>query len=118
MEYLNTWTNDHAGLYRHEYAFTNNKGEKVEIWISNQPHDRHYKKDLMNQWVKAGYMPEFIAETLHVELFVTDENGNCYNRYNPQINYETWKIDFSWILEATAENINKILAEIERRANA
>lgn len=118
MEYISTWRNDRAGLFRNEYEFKNNKSEKITVWISNTPHERKNKRGLMNLWIKAGYLPEFIPETLCVETYVYDKTGNCRGAYNPQIIPGMNKIDFAWMLENTAENINRILAEIERRANA
>ena len=119
MQLIDTWMNEYAGLWRREYRFTNNKGEQVDIWISNSFHDKNYKRDNMNLWVKAGYLPEFIEENLIVDTYV-EADGICLTKYNPTIKPggAGYVLDFDWMLPATEENINRILAEIERRANA
>ena len=82
-------------MNRYECEFTNNKGEKILLWINKTKHDRKAKRGLMNLWIKAGYMKKFI----------------------PQITADGRKINFEWMIEATPENLQKIISEVERRAN-
>lgn len=103
---------------RQIYKFTNKKGESVEVWLTSTAHDSKNKHDLMNLWLKNGYLDEFIHETLVIETYVTGQDGVCHGYYNPSINYQTHKLCFDWVLENTEENINRILNEIKRMANA
>jgi hypothetical protein len=50
-----------------------------------------------------------------IDVCITDENGNCWSRYNPQVCNS--KLNFAWLLKDTVENRKKILGEIIRRAN-
>lgn len=54
------------------------------------------------------------------DVYATDSAG-CWGRYNPTTKlHESGKrlvLDFDWMLPATNENRDKILAEIIRRAN-
>ena len=64
----------------------------------------------------------------HVSTYATDKKGDCYGVYNPQEKHFIRKdkngktiesrmvIDFDFMLEATEENKQKIIAEIEKRA--
>lgn len=47
--------------------FTNRKNEKIIIELTVTQHDKKNKRGLMNLWVKNGYMPEFIPETINTE---------------------------------------------------
>lgn len=100
------------------YKFTNRKGEEVEVRLSSTIHDNKDNHDLMNLWIKNGYIKEFIPETLVIETYVTGQDGICHGYYNPSINYQTNKLCFDWVLEKKEENIKKILNEIKRMANA
>lgn len=50
----------------------------------------------------------------YVKTYATDSHLDCYGRYNPQL--EGFKINPVWQLDATEENKELILMEIERRA--
>lgn len=104
-------------MNRYECEFTNNKGERVLLWINKTKHDRKFKRGLMNLWIKAGYMKKFIPETWNIDTYVYDSEGNCRRKYNPQITADGRKINFEWMIEATPENLQKIISEVERRAN-
>ena len=62
-----------------------------------------------------SYLKKPIYNYLSVSTFVTDEDGNCYGKYNPTIN--GFKINFDWLLEATIANEKKLLNEVYRLAN-
>ena len=53
-----------------------------------------------------------------VEVYVTDTEGTCWGRYNPQTKLSEDKkrlvINFDWMFEATEENKEKILNEVYR----
>lgn len=94
-----------------------NGGELV-IEIRTHKADRKNKHDSMRLWVKNGHLPEFIPESLHVDTYFYDEDGRCWGYYNP-----TEKrggagrvLDFDWMLAATPENEQRIVAECLRMA--
>lgn len=90
----------------------NSKGERIEIEFTKVEND--YKGHLINLWYKEGFIKEKLENYWHVEVYVYNEKGNCYGKYNPQISSGT-KINFDWILEATKENKERILNEIIKR---
>ncbi len=110
-----------------QYETQNVKGETLVVNIQKVSHDLTYKKSLMNLWVKNGWLPKALESFWSIDTYVTDTEGNCYSRYNPQtIWYQQFDskgkviqnrniINFEWILEATLENYEKIVAEVERR---
>lgn len=89
----------------------------LTVEVTECTHDRGRTGDLMELWVKHGWMPEFIERTLHVSTYFYEEEGGCLGLYNPQIKNGVARsvIDFRWILKATPENEAKLLAECERR---
>lgn len=89
----------------------NSKGERIEVEFtkienSNIGH-------LINLWHKEGFIKEKLENYWHIEVYVYDEEGNCYGKYNPQTHGT--KINFDWILEATKQNKEAILNEIIKR---
>lgn len=102
---------------RYECEFTNNKGEKIEVWIFKTHHGTKGKSCLMTTWLECGYVEKFMPETWYIETYVYDSVGNCKGLYNPLIKPHNNKINFDWVLEATTENLTKIIKEVERLAN-
>lgn len=102
------------------WFYTNDKDLKVEVCLIE--HDRS-KTSLMSLWVKNGYMKKFIPTTWSIRCYYTREDGTCCEAFNPQIKSEPNEygtsprsvINFDWELEATEENLQKLLDEIERR---
>lgn len=90
----------------------NSKGERIEVEFTKIEND--YKGHLINLWYKEGFIKEKLENYWHVEVYVYDEKGNCYGKYNPQFSSGT-KINFEWILKATKENKKRILNEIIKR---
>lgn len=81
----------------------------------------HSKNSLMSLWVKHGWVDDFIEKVLWASTYYTDDEGNCWGRYNPQYATEVDEygehravIDFGWMLEATPENERRLLEECER----
>ena len=91
----------------------NSNDERIEIEFTKVEND--YKGHLLNVWYKEGFIKEKLENYWHVEVYVYDEEGNCYGKYNPQILPHGTKINFDWILEATEENKEAILNEIIKR---
>lgn len=78
------------------------------------------KKSLPNLWLKHGYTNKKLYNYLHVQCYVTDNEGNCVEKYNPTIKEsEDGKrlvLNFDCDFEATEEAEIKILNEIYRRS--
>ena len=92
------------------YGFT------VEISITK--HDRSYKKDLCNLWLKAGWIPEFYEYTIHANTYYTDKDGRCSGCYDLCKLSEDGKrvvVDFDWLLPLSDDNIKILVAECNRR---
>lgn len=94
----------------------NDKGELIQVELTKCEPDNRKKKSLPNLWKKYGYMERVIDNYWYITVYATDENGNCYGKYNPMCKNDSLKIDFNWILEATEKNRIKVLEEVERRA--
>lgn len=90
----------------------NSKGERIEIEFTKVEND--HKEHLINIWYKKGFIKEKLESYWNIEVYVYDEKGNCYGKYNPQISSGT-KINFDWIIECTEENKELILHEIIKR---
>lgn len=91
---------------------------KMEVEISKTTHDKHDKNDLMRLWIEHGYASKWLDTTINVNTYYTDDKGNCWGRYNPTCRLSEsgtrMVIDFDWMLEATPENVRRILDECER----
>lgn len=127
-ETLRSYNNGKGNLYR--FTGKNKNGETIEFSIDrcgdwDKPTD---KNSLPYLWKKNGYIDRVLPNYWHVSTYATDKNGNCYGVYNPQEKHlirtdENGKtiesrmvIDFDFMFEATEENKQKIIAEIEKRA--
>lgn len=81
----------------------------------------------MPLWVKHGYVKE-VFPWWHISVYATDKDGYTWGRYNPQEKPFVRKDDkgkivesrntvvFDWVLPATEENRQKIIAEVSRLA--
>lgn len=116
------------------------KGEEVVVEITKVEHNTKSDTSLPRLWLKYGYTDRLIDKFWSVQTYVTEEDGSCYIRYNPQNTtkvetvkescynklkgkYETKEtkkyrnvINFEWLIEPTEENKIKLLEEVERRA--
>ena len=72
--------------------------------------------ELIDLWYKRGHIKTKLASYWHITVYATDQSGNTWGRYNPQVKPGGTKINFDWILEATPENRDKLLREVIRRA--
>ena len=88
----------------------NKNGERIKVELSR---NRDESSSIMYNWVKSGYIPKALPTWWSIDLYVTDKDGNCYGRYNPQELPDSHKINFDWVLEGTEENRIKILEEID-----
>lgn len=109
------------------YADTNAKGESLIVNIKKIECNLKDKRSLMNIWKKAGYISEVLPTYWSIDTYINDTNGNCRRAYDPTIiDYKQFDskgnvvqsrhiINFEWLLEATEENYEKLMAEVERR---
>lgn len=108
-------------MNKQEFEFLNNKNERVVVWLSTVEHDRNYKKNLMNIWLKNGYVDRFIEKTINCQTFVYDELGNCWGKYNPTSKLSADKcrmvINFDYILEDTLANRQLLLDKVQELSN-
>lgn len=91
-------------------------GERITVDLSPITPDAHDRNSLPSLWYQHGFTKTLLPSYWVVDVYATEENGNCWGLYNPTIN-RAGKIDFAWMLPATAENRDALLAEIVRRAN-
>ena len=110
-----------------EYEETNEAGEKLTVEVKKILHDLCNPKSLMNLWVKAGYLRNPLKSHWSIETEITRPDGVCVRAYNPMtmmirrldrngktLGYRT-SLNFDWMMEATPENRDKLLREVERR---
>lgn len=104
-----------------EFKEKNQLGEKILVEFSYCENSGS-AHSLPNMWYKNGYIDRVLENYWSISTFVTELNGMCRGRYNPQEKKsEDGKrlvIDFDWMLEATEENAAKLLKEVEKRAFA
>ena len=110
-----------AGTRNTVYTFTerNNKGERLQVELSECCPDNKSKYSLPNLWKKHGYTDRVLASYYSVRTYATDPKGVCRGLYNPQEETQDGapqrSLNFSWMLEVTEQNREKILRECFRR---
>ena len=102
---------------RYTFKHKNRKCETVLFDLTVFENDGS-KSSLPLIWKNRGFMKRVLESVLMVDVYVIDEKSNCRSDYNPTIDGESHKIDFSWIMEDTPENRDRLISEIERRAFA
>lgn len=105
------------GMYpgaRTRYTFheLNNKNERIIVELGHCDGNSSIAKE----WKKRKWIDNNLTSWISVEVFATDEKGQCWGKYNPQ-ETEEHKINFKWVLEDTKQNRDKILTEITRLAS-
>ena len=100
------------------YTFTNNKEEKILVWITQTQHYPNEKNSLISLWYKHGWIKEKYNKTWRLELFVYNKKNNCFNRYNPQIIPNTNTLNFDYVLPCTFSNLKILLNKCVEMANA
>jgi len=98
----------------------NSKKESLVVEVTKVICDLKDKKSLMNLWKKHGFIKDMLPTYWDIDTYVTDSEENCWMKYNPtakkaEDGAQGNVIDFDWILEATEENLQKLLREIYRQ---
>lgn len=108
---LCSYNKEKMGENRTRYTLnnTNKSGEKIVIDLT-----KCVWGSLQDLWITKGYMAKKLNNWINIEVYVTDKDGKCWGKYNPQI--KARKIDFKWVLEDTPVNRDTILTEICKRA--
>lgn len=89
-------------------------GDNFLIELTIVTHDRSDKNDLMNWWVRYGYVPFYMYEHISLRTYYTDSYGRCSGKCNPQITSDH-TIDFVYVMENTPENEQYLVNECIRR---
>ena len=95
----------------------NEKGETLLIELSEctNPGGRNALPVL---WKKHGFIDRVLDTYISIHTYVTDSEGNCYGRYNPQTKLsddgKRNVINFDWMFENTEENRQKLIDECIR----
>ena len=119
------YTVEKRSAYRELITFegVNSKNEKIQLELTRCESEGK-AGSLPYLWKKNGRMDRILKNWWCLSTFATEDagNGSCWGRYNPQDKIsEDGKrrvIDFGWMLEATEENREKLIAEVERLAFA
>lgn len=79
------------------------------------------KNSLPNLWKKHGYTDKTLGTYWAVSVFAENVDTCVYREcYNPTVKFsedgKRMVLDFDWVLEATSENRETLLREIEKRA--
>lgn len=108
-----TYTTEQRTATSTYYHFTeqNKRGEQLTVEITECYPDNRSKSSLPNLWQKAGYTKKRLESYLSLTTYATDADGYCWGRYNPQIKYNEFKINFDWMLEVTEQNRERLLRE-------
>ena len=117
MKFIKKEMANHRAFY--ELNETNKNGEKINVEIMEIFPDNTSKNSLPNLWLKHGYTNKLYNSYLCIDCYVTDKDGNCWERYNPTIKLSDDEkrhvINFDWLLEVNEENKEKILNEIYKK---
>ena len=103
----------------YEFKDKNKKGEKIVVEIT-KVFPELTKGSLPMLWKEHGFTKKLYTSYLCADVYVTNEEGNCYGKYNPTVkpskDGKRYVINFDWMLEVSDENIEKILKEVNRLA--
>lgn len=97
---------------RYTFKELNSKNEKIVVELGHCDGNSSIAKE----WKKRKWINNNLNSWVHVEVFATDEKGQCWGKYNPQDSNQ--KVNFNWVLEDTKQNRIRILSEISELAFA
>ena len=89
------------------------RGEEIVAEFTLLEND-HTRWSLPVRWKNHGKLDRELETWWSVQVYVYDEDDGCRGLYNPT--ERCGARNFEWILEGTAENLEKLSCEIERRA--
>ena len=96
----------------------NNRGESLLLFF-NKCENYDISNSLPNLWHKYGYINRVLQSYWRVEVYVHKGEIEYFNyEYNPKFKYcgdGNFDINFDWILEATEENMKKLIDEVYNR---
>lgn len=92
----------------------NGKGERICVEVSTS-FNPGGKSSMPRQWHKLGYTPTELQTWWSIQVYVTDADGICFGKYNPQVTPRKNTINFKWMKEATPGNLRNILKEVSRQ---
>ncbi len=106
--------------YVYNFEEINEKKERLVIEVTKANVNLEDKNTMMNKWKKAGYIEKAFPSYWSIDTYIYDSEGGCWMKYNPAVKKAedgTCRnvINFDWILEATEENLLKILEETYSR---
>lgn len=94
-------------------AITNINGESLIVQVS------YCYGSNAKLWYKKGYTSKILPNWWVVRCFVTNNEGVCYEAYNPcvkpSVDNKRLVNNYDWILEATEDNFRELLIEILKR---
>lgn len=103
-----------------DYPAQNKHGERLVIEV-NCCYNDETPHSLPVLWYKNGWTDKLILNFWSVNSYVYDKEGNCFGKYDFTKTSEDGRrrvIDFDWLLDATIENLEKMVAEMLRRFKA
>lgn len=107
--------------FRYTFNGLTPRGESVIVDMTACYPDNSSKNSLPNYWYRHGLTDTVLDSYWIADVYVTTPDGHCIRKYDPTATFDQKKhmaiINFDWMLPATSENRDKILAEIIRRAN-
>lgn len=96
----------------------NKKGESLLVYI-NKYENHDIPNSLPFLWHKLGYINRVLQSYWRVEVYVHNGEIEYFNcAYNPKLKYYydgNYHINFDWLLEATEENMKKLIDEVYNR---
>lgn len=121
------YTVEHMTKFDWFYKFIepNAIGEKIILEVIKCVYNgtaKDDKKSLPYLWMEHGYIDRILESYWFINTYVTDTEGNCLGKYNPQVTGKDTSetemlhsvINFDWMFEATEENKEKIFDEVYR----
>ena len=96
----------HGSGRMYKFVERNQLGEKIMVQI---------RKAKTDTGVGGDNHPRY---WLSVTTLVTDKRGNVQEKYNPQVQIIRGRkaMDRKWVLEPNAENVQRLLKQVERLA--
>lgn len=88
----------------------NKKGEGIQVEFSRS------EGNLAEKWYKAGSKDRILKSWWSIKTYVTLPDGRVIQKYNPTMTSDKRLLHFDFVLDATPENLEYILAKIEEMA--